>query len=230
MHVQPAPRTSLIGRVPVTPRERCLALGAGGALAAYLLMILWVETSTVAVDQAVRSLVHAVASPLLHGPMEAVSWLGRAEGVIVLIALGSASLWRYDRCSAMVLPALMAGSGALQLIAKWAIDRPRPDLTPWGFPSGHVLSLVVFFGFLAYVIHGSGIGPRWRRIAAILCAVPVVAVAYSRLYLDRHWLSDLVGGFAIGLAYLLCVVLIVEWARAPRAEGEVAAIGSQGAL
>ena len=230
MHVPLVPRPSLIGRVPITPRERCLALGAGGAFATYLLMVLWVETSSVAVDEAVRGLVHAVASPLLHGPMEAVSRLGRAEGVIALIALGSAGLWRYDRCSAMVLPALMAGSGALQFIAKWVVDRPRPDLTPWGFPSGHVLSLVVFFGFLADVIHRSEIKLRWRRIAAVLCAVPVVAVAYSRLYLDRHWLTDVAGGFSIGLAYLLCVVLIIEWARAQRAEGEAAAIGPHSAL
>jgi membrane-associated phospholipid phosphatase len=38
----------------------------------------------------------------------------------------------------------------------------------------------------------------------------VVVVAFSRLYLDKHWLSDLVGGFAIGAAYLLLAIWVVE--------------------
>jgi membrane-associated phospholipid phosphatase len=37
------------------------------------------------------------------------------------------------------------------------------------------------------------------------------------MYLDRHWLTDLAGGLAVGLAYLLLALLVVEVARARRA-------------
>jgi membrane-associated phospholipid phosphatase len=38
----------------------------------------------------------------------------------------------------------------------------------------------------------------------------VAAVGFSRLYLDRHWLSDLAGGLMAGLAYLLLAIWVVE--------------------
>ena len=110
----------------------------------------------------------------------------------------------------------MAGTGALQFLAKWSVDRPRPDLTPWGFPSGHVLSLVVYFGLLAYLGWVSDGSRRRRSAIAAFCAVPVLLVAYSRLYLDRHWLTDLAGGLTVGLTYLLLTLLVVEIARRRR--------------
>jgi membrane-associated phospholipid phosphatase len=187
-------------------------------------MVWWAETSTLAMDEAARNAVLLARHPLLTALMADVSRLGAAEGLIALIAVGSVSLWRRDRCWALVLPPLMAGTGALQFLAKWAVDRPRPDLQPWGFPSGHVLSLVVFFGFLAYLGWTSGTSPRRRRAIALLCAIPVLVVAYSRLYLDRHWLTDLAGGFAVGLAYLLLVLLIVEVARKRYARRQAVAL------
>ena len=42
----------------------------------------------------------------------------------------------------------------------------------------------------------------------------VGTVAYSRMYLDAHWLSDVVGGFTAGLAYLLLAIWVVR--SAPR--------------
>jgi membrane-associated phospholipid phosphatase len=210
--------------VPSSALERSLLRGAALALAAYLAMVWWAETSTLAMDEAARNAVLLARHPLLTALMADVSRLGAAEGLIALIAVGSLSLWRRDRCWALVLPPLMAGTGALQFLAKWAVDRPRPDLQPWGFPSGHVLSLVVFFGFLAYLGWTSGTSSRRRRAIALLCASPVLVVAYSRLYLDRHWLTDLAGGFAVGLAYLLLVLLIVEVARGRSARRQAVAL------
>jgi len=51
----------------------------------------------------------------------------------------------------------------------------------------------------------------------------VGVVAFSRLYLDRHWLSDLGGGFSIGLAYLLLAIWLIEvvLVRPPREKAEL---------
>ena len=162
-----------------------------------------------AIDHAVRGLVEAQRRPTLELPMVAVSLLGHDAGLIPLITVASVVLWRAHRRWALALPLVMAGTGVLQWAAKWAVDRPRPNEAPWGFPSGHVLSLVVFFGVLTFLIWGSAQGRACRALGATFCGLLVLLVAYSRLYLGVHWFSDVVGGLLIGLAYLLAMIGVV---------------------
>ena len=167
-------------------------------------------------DHRARALVHLTRLPLLDPAMMGVSGLGENYGLIPLITLGVAALWRPSRRWAVVLPLLMAGTGVLQLVAKWAIDRPRPNLSAWGFPSGHVLSLVVFFGLMTYLLAMSTMTRSRRRLGYVGCSAIVLAVALSRLYLDAHWISDVAGGLTLGLAYLLLTISLVERLAAGR--------------
>src|SRR5262249_12444414 len=162
------------------------------------------------VDHGVRALVQLARLPSLDIVMLAVSGLGENYGLIPLIALGSAILWRPSRRWAVTLPILMAGAGALQLIAEGAVGRPRPNLAAWGFPSGHVLSLVVYFGLMTYLLATSTAARSRRRLGYAGCVVIVLAVGFSRLYLEAHWVSDLAGGLTLGLAYLLATIWLGE--------------------
>ena len=193
-------------------KPRLLLSGASVSLAGYAALALFAtQQQYFALDYGARVYVAMLRHELLNLPMRAVSALGDNVGLIPLILLGSVLLWRVSRRWAVALPLLMAGTGALQYLAKWWSDRPRPDLTPLGFPSGHVLSLAVFFGLMIYLIAGaSRRRRRWRILACAVCVVPVLVVAFSRLYLDRHWLSDLAGGLAVGVAYLLLAIWVVE--------------------
>jgi len=156
-------------------------------------------------------------------PMQTVSFLGDRSGMVPLIALASLLVWQYRRRWALAVPIVMLGTGGLQLLAKWAVNRPRPNLAPWGFPSGHVLSLVVFFGLIAYFLCTPGIDQRWQWLGRGVGAGVVLTVAFSRLYLDVHWLSDVVGGFTLGLAYLLMTLWLLESVRQRSARAKTAA-------
>jgi membrane-associated phospholipid phosphatase len=175
-------------------------------------------------DHHTRAFVQLTRLPLLDPAMTGVSGLGENYGLIPMIALGVAVLWRPSRRWAMALPLAMAGTGVLQLVAKWAIDRPRPSLAAWGFPSGHVLSLVVFFGLLAYVLATSSVTRSRRWFGYAGCAAIVLAVAFSRLYLDAHWVSDVAGGFTLGMAYLLATIYLVERGARRRGAGSEAQV------
>jgi undecaprenyl-diphosphatase len=170
-----------------------------------------------ALDYQARAFVHLTRAPVLDPAMTGVSGLGENYGLIPLILLGIAVLWRPSRRWAVALPLLMAGTGALQLITKWAVDRPRPNLAAWGFPSGHVLSLVVFFGLITYLLATSTLPRRRRWLGSAGCLSTVLAVAFSRLYLEAHWISDVAGGFTLGLAYLLLTICLVETVARRRA-------------
>jgi undecaprenyl-diphosphatase len=197
---------------PSGRRQKALLSGALVSLVGYLTLgLLAAQQQLVVLDEGTRAWVQMLRQELPALPMDLVSVLGNDEGLIPLILLAMLVIWRMDRRWAVALPIVMCGTGALQYVAKWLADRPRPDATPWGFPSGHVLSLVVFFGLMVHLVStATEHRRRWRLLACGVCAATVMAVAFSRLYLDRHWLSDVVGGLAVGTTYLLVVIWMVE--------------------
>jgi undecaprenyl-diphosphatase len=205
------PRASL-RRVVRTGKPRYLLSGAAISLLGYgVLAVLAAEQAFVGIDHGIRTWVALLRYEFLNLPMRVLTSLGDTAAMIPLIGLGMALLWRTSRRWALALPLLMAGAGLLQYVTKWAANRPRPDDAPWGFPSGHVLTLVVFFGVMVWLVAtASQRRRRWRLAAAAACTVTVGAVAFSRLYLDRHWLSDVAGGLLAGLAYLLLAIWVVE--------------------
>lgn len=208
---------SSVRRVVRRGKPRRLLSGALVSLVGYLaLAVFAAQQQLFALDYGTRAWVQLLRYEALRLPMELVTSLGDDVGLIAMIAIAIPILWRVSRRWALALPVLMAGAGALQWLAKVAAGRARPDQAPWGFPSGHVLSLVVFFGLM---ISRSATAARrrrrWRVLASLVAAAPVVVVAFSRLYLDRHWLSDLVGGLTVGAAYLLLAIWLVEVVLTP---------------
>ena len=204
--------------------RRALLAGAGLAFVGFLgLAGGTFQHHWLGLDQGARELVGLVRAPGFDSPMQTVSILGDRSGMVPLIALASLLVWRYRRRWALAVPIIMLGTGGLQLLAKWAVNQPRPNLAPWGFPSGHVLSLVVFFGLLAYFLCVFGIDRGWQWLGRGVGAGVVLAVAFSRLYLDVHWLSDVVGGFTLGLAYLLVTLWLLESLRHRSVSAETAA-------
>jgi len=202
---------SSIRRVVSRGKPRLLLSGALISLVGYLaLAVFAAQQQFFALDYGTRSWVRLIRYEALNLPMELVTSLG-GLGLIALIAVALPILWRVNRRWAVALPVLMAGAGALQWLAKATAGRARPNLAPWGFPSGHVLSLVVFFGLMIHlVVTASSRRRRWRVLASVVAAIPVIIVAFSRLYLDKHWLSDLAGGLSIGMTYLLLAIWVVE--------------------
>ena len=208
-------RHAVRGRKP-----RLLLSGVVVSLVGYLaLAIFAAQQQLFALDYGTRTWVRIVRYELLDAPMAIVTQLGDNVGLIPLIALGMLVLWWVNPRWAIALPVLMAGAGALQWVAKAAAGRARPDSSPWGFPSGHALSMVVFFGLMIYLVAtASRRRRRWRLLACLVCLAPVVVVSFSRLYLDRHWLSDLAGGLTVGMAYLLLTIWVVEVLLVPPKE------------
>lgn len=195
-------------------RQRALLAGATVSFGGFLgLADGAVQRYWLGVDHGARGAVGLARVHSLDTPMRTLSILGDRVGLIALILMASLLLWNYHRVWALALPVIMAGTGGLQWLAKLSVDRPRPNLAAWGYPSGHVLSLVVFFGLLAYLLWNSRLDPRWQWLGAAMAACIVLAVGFSRMYLDFHWFTDVIGGFALGLAYLLVMIWLAEFFR-----------------
>lgn len=103
----------------------------------------------------------------------------------------------------------------LNYILKQLFQRQRPDLlklveiSGYSFPSGHSMSSAIFYGFivflcLRYVKHWS------KYLVAAILSLLVFMIGISRIYLGVHYASDVLGGFIIGLAWLVFYIRLAE--------------------
>ncbi len=161
-------------------------------------------------DYTVQALAQGARHPLLESTLRALTLLGTGWVLAPLSALGWVGLRRLGHPLARFVPATVVGAFLLSALTKWLVSRPRPRGTDYGFPSGHALGAAVFFGAVVYVLWTLGVPrvPRW--LGTLLACLLVLGVAWSRLYLRAHWLSDVVGGLVGGLAYLLVTLVVIE--------------------
>ena len=94
--------------------------------------------------------------------------------------------------------------------AKLIFRRPRPDLavhlipmpTDWSFPSGHTALATAFF-FSVTLIAIRVLSPFWAVLTALFSLLIVIGVGYSRIYLQVHYLSDVLAGMALAVFLVL---------------------------
>jgi undecaprenyl-diphosphatase len=144
---------------------------------------------------------------------------GSRRGIHILLLLSTAVLilnrWWSD---APFLMFCVVGGTRLStpLKAMFALPRPNyfdPALTfaGNGFPSGHTMAVTVLFGALLMIYLKHERRPLWRFLASVAAAAAVVVVAATRVYLGAHYPTDVVGGFAIGVLWLLICDGAVRW-------------------
>jgi membrane-associated phospholipid phosphatase len=160
-----------------------------------------------------------------------VTDLGTGQVVIALalVVLAVDFLRTRGRWSALFLLAVLVGQKMLTVSVKDLADRVRPAFDPAAaglgpsFPSGHSATSAAFYAAAALVL--TRYARRPVRIVLIGLAVSIaVAVAASRVLLDYHWLSDVVGGLALGWGWFaLCAVVFGGRLLRPTAGVDVAA-------
>jgi undecaprenyl-diphosphatase len=163
------------------------------------------------VDENVAESVHEVVrgSDFLIALSTVVSFLGVPGWFFLLIGATSLWLWRRgDRRLAIYLVSTNLIGGAIDTVVKVVVDRPRPEFEEpiahaigKSFPSGHAMATTVGYGSLLLVFMPF-IPARARSWAIGGYFVWVAMMCASRLGLGVHFLSDVLGGFVLGLAWL----------------------------
>jgi membrane protein DedA with SNARE-associated domain/membrane-associated phospholipid phosphatase len=153
-----------------------------------------------------------------------VTWLGSSAVIVPALVLvaGFFLLRRHDWRPGAKLAAAVGGAIVLYDMVKPIVDRQRPSSAIWighysggAFPSGHATQAVAFYAMIALVFSGE----RPAKTRALLWSVAgliAVLVGASRLYLGAHWLSDVLGGYALGAAWVAFVVAIALITSRPR--------------
>ena len=174
------------------------------------------------VDQRVAAFFHANATPLRNQIMSAISFFG--SGRFLGAASGAGALylvWRRSWYRLLALLLVVPGGALIDVVVKHLIQRQRPvfenpiaTLDSYSFPSGHTMGATLFYGLMAAL--GVQLFQEWKpKWVAVLGAVVVVLlVGFSRICHGLHYLSDVLGAMAAGVAWLaLCLTALETFRR-----------------
>ena len=168
-----------------------------------------------AVDRAVYQALYAGASPALVAIARLFTALGEPTVLIAASAVVASYLWfaGHHRL-APVFFAITTCARLFSQLQKYWIGRERPDLEShlvlvksMSFPSGHATSSMVFYLTLALVLTQ---GSRWRFAAVAAALLMSLAIGLSRVMLGVHWPSDVVGGWAFGMLWVLLTLRLAR--------------------
>lgn len=162
------------------------------------------EHSTTQFDNAVRAWFVGHQNAVLHNIALAITWIGSPE-VMVILAIG-AGAWFYSRGGRRMAGVVVAAPAVGSLLSgtiKALYGRARPvgaelfHEHTFSFPSGHAATSAAVVVTLCYVFAREGM-ISWRTAIIVGGTVPLL-VGLTRLYLDVHWTTDVIGGWAVGL-------------------------------
>lgn len=143
-----------------------------------------------------------------------ISFLGSAITLITL-ALASIFLVKDKKYSKLIILNL-ALSFILNRILKLIIARPRPPRlrlvieNGYSFPSGHSMVSFAFYGFLIYLINKNLKNKKIKYSLIVLLSLLILLIGISRIYLGVHYVTDVLGGYIIGLIYLIVFIKILK--------------------
>jgi undecaprenyl-diphosphatase len=164
---------------------------------------------------------HRLASPGVRDAFVVITQFGSVIGILSLgILVALVLMVRRRKLLAVVWLLALIVTALLNVGLKTAIGRDRPPFHDAAikernesFPSGHSMGSIVTYGLLAYLLFLTVRG-RVSRVALVTVALlTVLAIGFSRIYLGAHYASDVLGGFAIGGAWLAACISAIETAR-----------------
>lgn len=191
---------------------------------------------------------HAVGARLLAEPgstgwriAEVVSFV--ASGPVVALCAAAAALWTLLRlrrpAGAIAIMAAPAVAGVIEVATKALIGRSRPVTAALsgesgnGYPSGHVsgFTALVVVLLVVWVLDAADTTSAERRSATVLAGSTIVLVAWSRVALGAHYLSDTVGAALLGITVgvlcpWLCDLAWERWRGRSRIEPEASGFTS----
>jgi YegS/Rv2252/BmrU family lipid kinase len=150
---------------------------------------------------------YAVDSRWLIRPLRVIEVVFQTTGMTIMtLAVAVLMLVRGHRRAALYTVGVMVLTTATYTVVKLLVGRARPEwqvhqalLSSKSFPSGHAASVTAFGGILIVLVVMLVRRGNMRRLLYALTGLMIVVVCLDRVLLGRHFPSDVVGGFLLGM-------------------------------
>ncbi|MCL1788058.1 MAG: phosphatase PAP2 family protein [Defluviitaleaceae bacterium] len=145
-------------------------------------------------------------------------WYSYAPIILLLIIIPRTRLKAGLPMAIVLLFSAMLGPVLLKNI--FAVERPMVNqlvnIGGFGYPSGHSLNAMVFFGMSAILVRRYATKPWLKNAFTAFAIVAILLVGLSRIYLGVHTATDVIGGFLAGAAVLGGMVLLERHLTNPK--------------
>ena len=165
-------------------------------------------------DKALADALRLRSSPAVQAFFAIATHLGDGATLLVIgLVVSVALLLKRQLVPLYAWILALGGSGLLNVSLKHWFHRDRPGEVPllasWSFPSGHAMNSMVAYGMLAYLL-SRNVPRRWMPVVVGAAVTIVLLVGASRIFLGYHYFSDVLAGFAAGLAWLSVCITVAE--------------------
>lgn len=154
--------------------------------------------------------------------MKLITSIGGSPTIIILtISLFVIYLFRKKWFSASVLLVSSLGGFFTEYLIKIAVHRARPEgalltLKDYSFPSGHSVITTVFFLSIIFAFRRSIKNIILKNIFISANVIAILTVGFSRIYLNVHWITDVLAGFSLGLFWVTFTMLLGKYIMASK--------------
>ena len=143
--------------------------------------------------------------------MNVITFFGKHQFLIPanLLLIAYYLFVRKHKWYSIKIPAIAISSLLLMFGLKHLFSRHRPtnqllqEATNYSYPSGHALMSVTFYGLLAYIVWHTVKNKEAKWTIIVLLILWIFLIGISRIYLRRHYYSDVMAGFATGFLWLV---------------------------
>lgn len=181
----------------------------------FIVALLLVYFGKDSLDVLISNFFSGISNNFANGFFIFLGYYSRA--ILVLIAIvvaGSLYFQKRKRESFFFILILVAGE-IITDVVKLIVGRERPLLqminySGFSFPSGHSTFSIILFSLIIYFYKDSIKNKTKKFIFIAVNVLAILLIGFSRIYLNAHWFSDVIGGYALGFFVFVLGVLVLK--------------------
>ena len=180
----------------------------------FLIILIFAVVSAkgaLSIDKAAINVMRSINSNFLTALFKLITYLGNYYILLIIdIIICLILVFKYKNYKLAFICLLnLCIAGMITHVLKLIILRPRPELMlikerGYSFPSGHTLNSTALYGFLSYL--GYKNFKKKKYIPILIGGLIILIVGFTRIYLNVHYLTDVIGGLIIGIVHLIIYI------------------------
>lgn len=179
------------------------------------------ESTLSFIDQPLTTAIRGTLTDTKTSFFTGVTQLGSSIGLMILLLITCLLLLKFKRKAEalwlLVNVGLIASLG--NYLIKFLFQRPRPSIehlvyaNHYSFPSGHSMASILFYGTLIIISQLVIKNKIVRLISQLILGSLILLIGLSRVYLGVHYPTDIIGGYLLGLSWLLATYPLFQKQR-----------------